>query len=394
MHTMKIARRAAGSIGLLSFAMAGLAFLSPGCEEDSVETGDEQNVVPEGATTPWELAGLCSENIQRHIAVRPQELADGVVRWQCGDRPGVDGAEDRGQEYCEYFALSNGKRADTYADIDPAAPLYCFFTSVYMDVTDDTVLDAKLAKELAKKENANAPISKDLIRMKGQFNSRGAATTLVVDAMNAPKDVNDERQAACFLASTDPANSANAEKLRTACRGQDLSNKTAWSKVTKLGVKIPTTKAANYQTYKDLVACMAVDNLEHGGVDWRMSDPHIAQVTVRANDECGCAYTALPDALPGFLQGTWSSKDALPPGCRRVKVDGQDYAQMTLCEVPASERSDLETSLDYSENIQAFCNERYGKDIVLTAPLRAVETAGSCSKKTSEFCKAFTKTAK
>jgi hypothetical protein len=395
MHTMTTTRRLAGSVGALVFTLAGTAFLAPGCEgDDSVETGDEQNVVPEGAQTPWELAGLCNENIQRHITVRQQELAEGVVRWQCGDRPGVDGAEDRGQEYCEYFALSKGKRVDTIADADPAAPLYCLYTSVYMDVAEGTTRDAKLAAELSKKENANATVSKDLVRMKGQFNSRGAATTLVVDAMNAPKDVNDERQAACFLASIDPANKANAEKLKEACRGKSLTSKSAWSKVTKLGAKIPKTTDASYETYKDMVACMAVDNLEHGGVDWRMSDPHIAQVTVRANDECGCQYTALPDALEGFLQGTWSSKDALPPGCRRVKVDGQDYQHMTLCEISASERGDLETSLDYSENLQAFCNERFGKDIVLTAPLRAVETAGSCTKKTGKFCSEWTKTAK
>ena len=76
-----------------------------------------------------------------------------------------------------------------------------------------------------------------------------------------------------------------------------------------------------------------------------------------------------------------------------MKVDGADYQQMTICDIPASERSDLETSLDYADNMQAFCNERFGKDIVLTAPLRAVENKGSCSKKSTAFCKEFTKNA-
>jgi hypothetical protein len=138
---------------------------------------------------------------------------------------------------------------------------------------------------------------------------------------------------------------------------------------------------------------MSVGRLEHGGVDWRMSDPHIAQVVVRANDECGCTYNALPTELEGFLQGTWSSKDALPAGCRRVQVDGADYQQMTICDIPESERSDLETSLDYSENLQGFCNDRFGKDIVLTAPLRAVENADTCVKTTTEFCQEFTENA-
>ncbi len=390
---MTFVRSFVGTFGVGLFSLAALAVMGPGCEGDSVETGDEQNVVPDGAQTPFDLAALCQENIQRHITVRPQELSDGVVRWQCGDRPGVDGASDRGQEYCEYFAVSNGKRVDNFADADPSKPLSCFFTSVYMDVAKGTTRDAALAKELSKKENLNATVNKDLVRMKGQFNSRGAATTLVVDAMNVAKDKNDERQAACFLASIDPANKANAEKLKAACRGKDLSVASAWTKATKLGAKIPTSKASNFDMYKDTVACMSVGRLENGGVDWRMSDPHIAQVVVRANDECGCTYSALPDALEGFLQGSWSSKDALPAGCRRAKVAGSDYQHMTICDISESERSDLETSLDYSENLQAYCNERFGKDIVLTAPLRAVETAGSCSKTTTAFCKEFTKNA-
>lgn len=391
---MSMARSALGSLGVLCFSVLGLAFAAPGCEGDSAETGDEQDVVPESSQTPFDLAGLCHDNIQRHITVRPQELAEGIVRWQCGDRPGVDGVDDRGQEYCEYFAISKGKRVDNFADADPKAPLYCYFTSVYGDVASGTARDAALAKELSKPENLNATVDKSLVRMKGPFNTRGAATTLVVDAMNVKSDVNDERQAACFLATIDPANKANAEKLKTACRGKKLSTKTAWSKVQKLGAKVPVAGDATYENFRDTVACMSVGRLQNGGVDWRMSDPHITQVVVRANDECSCTYSALPDALEGFMQGTWSSKDALPAGCKRVKVNGQDYQHLTVCEIPASERSDLETSLDYSENLQAYCNERFGKDIVMTAPLRAVETAGSCKTKTGEFCSAFTKTSK
>jgi hypothetical protein len=124
-----------------------------------------------------------------------------------------------------------------------------------------------------------------------------------------------------------------------------------------------------------------------------MSDPHITQVVMRANQECNCTYTALPDALEGFLQGTWSSKDALPPGCRRAKVNGQDYQHIAICEVSDSERSDIEINPDYAENLPAFCNDRFGVDIVLTAPLRAIENPGSCTNKEGAFCSEFTKTA-
>ncbi len=388
---MKLGRTVTGSFGVMTFSLLAMALVAPGCEEDA-ETGDEQNVVPEGAQTEYDLAKLCDENITRHAAVRPQELAEGIVRWQCGDRPGVDGAmgtrDGRGQEYCEYHAISKGKSIDTFAEADPTAPLYCYFTSVYLDVTSTNARDQYLATQLSSAENFNAPFDVANVRMDGEFNSRGAATTLVADGMGVEGDKNHDRQAACYLASLKYP--SKAEKLKSLCRGVDLSVKSAWDKVYRQGARVPKATDATYEQFKDMTACMSVSRLEHGGVDWRMSDPHIAQVVVRANQECGCTYNALPDALEGFLQGTWSSKDALPPGCRRAKVDGKDYQQVTICEIPASERSDLEVNADYSENLQAYCNERFGKDIVLTAPLRAVENPGSCTTKTGAFCSAFT----
>lgn len=393
---MNFGRAITGSFGFAAFSVALLAMSAPGCEEESAETGEEQNVVPEGAQTPFDLAGLCDQNIQRHAAVRAQELAEGVVRWQCGDRPGVDGPmgvrDGRGQEYCEYHAISNGKAVTTFAEADPSKKLYCYFTSVYLDVSVGDSRDKYLAAELSKPANFGVPFDASLVRMDGEFNSRGAATTLVGDAMGVESDKNEDRQAACYLASLKYPD--KAEKLKKACRGVDLTNKSAWDKVYRLGARVPKSSDASYEGFKDLTACMTVDRLEHGGVDWRMSDPHISQVVVRANQECGCTYDALPDALEGFLQGTWSSQSALPPGCRRAKVNGEDYQQLTICEVPESERSDIEINPDYSENLLAYCNDRFGKDIVMTAPLRAVENAGSCTNKSGAFCSEFTKTAK
>lgn len=139
---------------------------------------------------------------------------------------------------------------------------------------------------------------------------------------------------------------------------------------------------------------MTVSDLANGGVDWRMSDPHIAQVAVRAKNECGCEYTGDLSVLQGFPMGTWSSESALPPGCRRAKIGGKDSNVYTICEVSAGQRSDLETSLDYQDNLSAFCNDTFGKDVVMTAPLRAIEVPGSCKIKEGAFCSEFTKTAK
>ena len=135
---------------------------------------------------------------------------------------------------------------------------------------------------------------------------------------------------------------------------------------------------------------------QNGGVDWRMSDPHITEIVVRASLECGCRYDALPDALGGFLQGTWAAADKLPPRCRRAKLkDGTESQQLTICDVPAQRVAELENDFDFSENLSKLCNEMYGKDIVMTAPARAVEKAGRCVYKTGRaVCGPWTEGAK
>src|SRR5262249_54357465 len=150
----------------------------------------------------------------------------GVARWQCGDRPGVDGEDDRGQEYCEYFAVSNGKRINRLSDAEKSKPLSCFFTSVYADVADGNSIDKKLATALSSKENLDAKFDVDLVRMHGGFNSRGAATTLIVDASQIGDEKGSEadkmhlRTASCFLASK----KGDANKFKKACENKDLAN--------------------------------------------------------------------------------------------------------------------------------------------------------------------------
>jgi hypothetical protein len=103
-----------------------VATLAMGCSSATTEEEEEvsvDDITPDSAQTVWALAELCDGNITRHSAVKAQETAQGVVRWQCGDREGVDGELDRGQEYCEYMAISDGKKVTTASQIVKGKPL-------------------------------------------------------------------------------------------------------------------------------------------------------------------------------------------------------------------------------------------------------------------------------
>lgn len=378
-----------------------------GCASEDDSGGEnEANITPAAAANIWQLAELCDGNIARHKAVKPQEVRDGVVRWQCGDREGVDGDKDRGQEYCEYKAISNGKKVTSASQITPGKPLYCMFTSIYSDVdagsSSPGQIDSTIAAVLSSPANLNAPIDKSLVRMVGRFNSRGAATTLIGDAvqLNSEKGSAKEtaylRAAACYLA-TKTASPENRAKLKAACEKTNLSQAASWKTAEALGVKVASGPAQpDFEDQRTMFACMSVNRLRNGGVDWRMSDPHITETIVRASLECGCQYNALPDSLPGFLQGTWSSAAQLPPGCRRAKLpDGTESQQLTLCEVPQARVLELANDFDVADNLSKLCNDTFGKDIVLTAPARAVEKARTCVNKTaSAFCQEWTKGAR
>ena len=122
-------------------------------------------------------------------------------------------------------------------------------------------------------------------------------------------------------------------------------------------------------------------------MSFRNSDPTICSRIFRARQECGCKWKALPKALEGFAFTGWTS-DATPKHCHRVQVDGEDYAQLLVCEVPEEEVAELELDLNYAEDLPKFCNERFAKDVVMKAPIRAVEIDGTCRTDTP-FCKAF-----
>jgi hypothetical protein len=382
-------RSGARSLGALALAAA-----AAGCSEADRKVGaDEGELKPGQAQNSYEMAAQCDQTLAVHAAVRPFDVADGSIRWKCGDVDGVtsfdkDGnpISDRGQEYCEYMAISSGRPIRQIEDATPGADgspaLQCFFTGVFRD--NDPARDAALAAALADPANLGAPLpSPAVARMTKGFNSRGAAIQLISDCSNAAELPDEDRQTACYLASVE--NPAKAAELRAACAGVDLSDEAAWAKAQALGAKLLEPTDAGFERQRDVTGCVATKRAK--GSTFRNSDPMICGRVFRAEEECGCGFNDLPDALEGFLMTGWAS-DRLPQGCRHAKVDGQDYPHLVVCDVPASEAADLQFQPEFSGDLQAFCNVRFGRDIAMRAPIRAVEQAGTCRRDTA-FCAEF-----
>jgi hypothetical protein len=411
------------------------------------DTGDEQDVIPQDTNNLFDQSEVCSLILKRHAGVKDVDLRDGDIRWNCADVPGVtsvdlakcdaarkavkdfkaslsgkkptdadkeklDGLVDDqrrqcqgfGQEYCEYHAVANGKTVTSLAQAN-GTPIACVFTSVFQDAepNDD------LAAAMADTKNLGVKATKEIVQMQVGFNSNGAATALIRDCRSqsnpdleiADPDsgemrartaaekaatkkalVDEPRQAACWLASAD---ASKKDKLTKLCKGKDLSIDANWKPVEALGVKVAEAGDADYETQRDLAACLG--SRRAGGVTWRNSDNMICGRTMRAVEECNCDFSPIPDAFNGFILAGWTN-DQLPTGCRYAKVGNSDFQNIAICQVAQSEIDDLDGT-PTANDLQGFCHDRFSKDIVMKAPVRAaLEKKGSCSSAPG-FCAAY-----
>ena len=362
----------AAMIAMMSTGIVLCSGCSTNAEE--VSAGDEQDIVPESAKTLFDQVGVCDKTLDRHKGIKEVDLKDGLLRWACGDVPGVTG-KDLGQEYCEYHAVQNGKPVVTAGDLAQDKKLSCVFSSVYSDVKETANATrqyaSKLAGHLASTENLGVETDPKVAVMARGFNSRGAATALISDCANdatsAPKD--EERQVACFEAAM--KNPSNAAELTRICRSKtSLDDEAEWAKVVALGAKVAQPGDENHAWQRDRAACLRTRAAK--GLDWRNSDPMICARVSRAAAECKTSYNPVPEALDGFVFTGWVNR-ALPAGCRKAKVEGKDYDQLVICDASDSEVEDIATNPAWAGDVSMFCRERFGNDLVMMAPIRALE---------------------
>jgi hypothetical protein len=367
-------------------------------------------LTPAEATTDYGQVSVCNGTMARHAVLRAGDLHDGLIRWNCGDTPGVtpepelDSRDGYGQEYCEYHGVSGGRITADGEGLRDDAKISCVFTSLFVDATPSAV--GRATEALAQPDNLGVQPEPGVVQMQVEFNSRKAATELIRDCSTegqGRRSEQAERAVACWQA-VQRASGEDKRRLEKACckpvagASPARCSKTEiddddWDKARSLGARILKRGESGVDAQRDLIDCVRGRRF---GVPWRNSDPTICSRTLRAASECDCRYNDLPSALDGFEFTGWTS-DSLPAGCRYAKsLDASgtptSLRNIVICELTQQDKDDLATGaydLNGRHNLQKLCHDRFAKEIVLRAPIRAVEAAGTCRASTP-FCSAYT----
>jgi hypothetical protein len=289
------------------------------------------------------------------------------LRWSCADVQGVTD-DDRGQEYCEYFAIAElpGGGAATIlgrnlgedssygttpaaVDLDPAqiAALeadearvvgQCVFTSWNSDIPGPTPRQAYVH---------GVPVDEASFRMMFSVNSADAAQILVEDCFTIPE-----------AGGKDPRDPRHDDFMRGCLWNADIN-----------------------------------------GTEFRKSDSFVCASMVRLA-ECGCSVTG-PTPLAelvsafdvrGFRLGGWSGfvpgdegRSRLPPSCRYVDL-GDASQTLVTCDLTAG---DL---LYGAADLKAHCADKYADNIVVHVPIEASMVRCDPSSSSSSYAEHCTAT--
>ncbi len=359
-------------VGLVS-VMWLVAF---GCSSSNDGDGVlEAEAVPTTPSTEFDLAESCARIAKRHEIVRDVDVRTGLIRWACGDVPGVTDP-DLGQEYCEYHPVQSGRVVNRASDLRPDAALDCVFTTVFTG----SRLASKLRSAMAAPENlGTTPQSDAIVEMQRSFNTRSAATQLISDCQwdgaSTSAFQGYLRMAACYEAYARGGD--NAAELRRQCRGAVSISDTKWTQLQGLGARIEAPSAEGYERQRDVAGCLAVRG--RSSSPWRNSDAMICSRAARAAADCSCDFNAVPSSVVGIPMTGWSN-DALPSGCRLARVDGEDYPLVVICRATAEDVADIPLHAEHARSVQTFCHDRFGVDIVLKLPFRSLTSEGSCAR--------------
>jgi len=302
----------------------------------------------------------CERGRTQALNDNQRALTRDALRWSCADVSGVTG-DDRGQEYCEYFAIVSvpgeedarivGKNLgiDSWDGTTPNRvaltneQIYtleqdessvvgqCIFTSWNSDIDTEPSCEGGCGDVLG------VTVDSDTFRMTFEANSAEAAQLLVEDCAVIPPGGDAGNP-------DDPLH----DPYYRGCMLNDELNDTAFRK-------------------SDSTACVAAVRLA----------------------ECGCSLSnggdlsveLSPYDRRGFPLGSWAGTGDLPPSCHYVEL-GDGSQTVVSCDLTAA---DL---LNYSMDPKGRCSEKYADNVVVHVPIPANDIVCSPSDATpySDTC--------
>lgn len=299
------------------------------------------------------------------------------LRWPCADVSGVNArnSDDRGQEYCEYFALV--QLPDLEAD-DLAGEVVDLGRIVGEEQAEDRWRPVTTPLELELTDDQFDWYDDNYDEVVGHC----VFTSWHEDfpAMACEDD------GTCPVVLGDVAVNAEQFRMRVAINSNFAARDllTGCIRDAASGDYGPINDSPELLDDAFMRGCSLADKLYTTG--WRFSDSSVCAVGARLA-ECGCGLEGVetieevaeqlipsPEAqiaagevsLRGFPLGGWAGLDELPTGCDYVET-GDAARTLVVCDIYAS---DL---LDNLRDPKGFCQDRYGDNVVVHVPLPAAQ---------------------
>ena len=312
-----------------------------GCASDAgpgVDCTDSKCDIPEG-----EDADLCS--MRRTDAFNENQVAftEEFLRWSCNDVPGVSG-DDRGQEYCEYFAIAQLPPAAEGEEPPTPAVLA---RNLGADYTHGTTPISVYLTQYQMRQLEQEPTEVVAQCVFTSWNSDIPGPVPACSEESCPDVLGVPLEAEDFRMKFDVNSMEAAQFLVEDCWVHDLE-----------GEEDDFTRG-----------CML--NAEINDTAFRKSDTTICAATIRMA-ECACEPTGevsfpvqiSPPERRGFPLGTWSGLSELPAGCRFADL-GDDSQTVVTCDLTAAD------VLDYGLDLKARCQTKYADNVVVHVPMPA-----------------------
>ena len=341
----------------------------------------------------------CSARREAAFSSRPH-FTPNAIRWACADVEGVnnEGGADRGQEYCEYFAVtelpprnSNGvnnsiKITGKSTGVDPTSETntstkqtlsissnqrskleamsssdvvgQCVFTSWHQDtpgplsVCEDPAqcpdvhghgLNDHHDVSRVEFDGTAVDVSEPLFRMTFEVNSNRAAADLVAECMIRPEVSDDkffrpDEQQDSFMRGCMVMSPVGQTGLGTEWRRSDSSVCSAAMRLFECGCGVDTDRDGSRDVFDtDAIANLLVPE-----------QPEI--------DDNGEPVVR----MRGFRLGSWNDATKLPSRCRFIDGDEQTVVG---CDITVA------NVLDNAGDLKGFCGQQFGPDVVVHIPL-------------------------